>query len=109
MSRSAGPRVQPVLGQSEVCCDSRPCGQEGPWQRLGWAQLAILGYCEDIYVPGRTPDKAEGGWRGTTDDHDLNVTAGRLQLIGKRAEQRVNRLVSDLHVLSVTDRDVESL
>ena len=47
------PRVQPVLGQSEVRCDSRACGQEGLRQRFGEAQFAILGYREEIYVPVR--------------------------------------------------------
>jgi len=55
--------VQPVLGQSEVRCDIRPCGQEGLRQRFSEAQFAILGYREEIYVPGRAPDKAEGGTR----------------------------------------------
>jgi hypothetical protein len=97
LSRSVG-RVQPVLGQSEVCCDSRPCSQEGWWQRFGEAQLAIFGYREEIYVSGRTPDEAEGGQRGTTDDDDLNTAVERLQLIGQRAEQQADGLVSDLHV-----------
>ena len=87
------PRVQPVLGQSEVCCDSGPCGQQGWRQGLGEAQFAILGYREDVHVPGRAPDEAECGQRGTTDDHDLSMTAERLQLIGQRAEQQVDRLV----------------
>jgi hypothetical protein len=37
------------------------------------------------------------------------VAAERLQLIGQRAEQRVDRLICDLHVPSVTDRDVKGL
>ena len=78
-------------------------------QRFGEAQFAILGYREEIYVPGRAPDKAEGGQRGTTDDHDLSAAAERLQLIGQCAEQNVDCLICDLHVLSVTDRDVEGL
>jgi hypothetical protein len=78
-------------------------------QRFGEAQFAILGYREEIYVPGRAPDKAEGGQRGTTDDHDLNMAAERLQLIGQRAEQQVDRLICDLHIPSITDRDVEGL
>jgi hypothetical protein len=38
------PRVQPVLGQPEVRSDSCPCSQERLRQRLGEAQLAVLGY-----------------------------------------------------------------
>jgi hypothetical protein len=72
-------------------------------------QFTVLGYREEIYVSGRAPDEAEGGQRGTTDDHDLNVTAEHLQLIGQRAEQQVDGLISDLHVLSVPDRDDEHL
>ena len=104
-----GPRVQPVLGQSEVCCDSRPCGQEGLRQRLSEAQFAILGYREEIHVPGRAPDEAEGSQRGTTDDHDLNMTAERLQLIGSAPSSRpiVSSVIST--PLSVTGRDVEGL
>jgi hypothetical protein len=43
--------------------------------RFGEAQFAILGYREEIHVPGRALDEAEGGQRGAADDHDLNVAA----------------------------------
>jgi hypothetical protein len=72
-------------------------------------QLAVLGYRQDIHVSGRPPDKAQGRESGTTYDHDLDMTADRLQLIGQRAKQQVNRLVGDLHVRSVGDRDDEHL
>ena len=97
-SKSVGPRVQPVLGQPEVRSDSRPCGQERLRQRLGEAQFAVVGYREQVHVPGRAPDEAQSGQRGTADDHDLNVAAQRLQLIGQRIEQQADRLISDLHV-----------
>ena len=40
---------------------------------------------EEVHVPCRAPDEAECGQRGTTFDHDLSMTAERLQLIGQRA------------------------
>jgi hypothetical protein len=76
------PRVQPVLGEAEVRCHSRSCGQERFWQRFSEAQFAVVGYREEVHVPGRTFDEAKCGQGRTTDDHDLNVTAERLQLIG---------------------------
>jgi hypothetical protein len=92
------PCVQPVLIQAEVRSDSRSCGQERFWQRLGRAQFAVDGDRQEIHVPGRTLDETKGGQRGTPYDHDLNLTAERLQLIGQRAEQQIDRLVSDLHM-----------
>jgi hypothetical protein len=68
------------------------------WQRFGTAQFAVFGYREEIYISGRAPDEAEGGQRGTTDNHDLNVAAERLQLIGQRAEQQADRLRGDVHI-----------
>jgi hypothetical protein len=79
------------------------------WQRFGEAQFAILGYREEIHVSGRAPDEAESSQRGTTDDHDLNPAAKRLQLIGQRAEQEVNRVISDLHVSECNIQGVEGL
>jgi hypothetical protein len=81
------PRVQPGVGQTEVRRDGRPRGQESLWQRFGTTQLPILGYREEIHVSGRAPDQAESGQRGSTDDHDLNMTAKRPQLISQRGEQ----------------------
>lgn len=72
--------------------------QERLRQGLGKAQFAVVCYREEVHVPGRAPDQAEGGQRATPDDHDLNVAATRLQLIGQRAEQNAGRLISDLRV-----------
>ena len=38
------------------------------------AQLAIVCYRQEIHVPGRALDQAEGSQRGTPDDHHLNLT-----------------------------------
>ena len=103
------PRVQPVLSQPEVRCDSRPCSQEYLRQRLGEAQFAVVGYRDDIHISGRAPDEAEGGQRRTADDHNLSAAAQRLQLICQRAEQHADRLITDLHTSKGTTRDVEGL
>lgn len=91
--------VQPVLVQSEVRCDRSPCGQEWLRQWLGEAQFAVVGYREEIHIPGRTPDQAECRQSGTADDHDLKVAAQHLQLIVQRPEQQADRRISDLHIL----------
>jgi hypothetical protein len=67
-------------------------------ERFRQAKFAVLGYREEVYVSGRTLNEAQGGQGGTTDDHNLNEIAERLQLIGERAEQQVDCLVSDLHL-----------
>ena len=94
-------RIQPVLGQPEVRRDSRPGDQEDLRKRFSEAQFAVLGDCKEIYVSGRAPDQAEGTERGTAYDHDLNLTAEYLQLIGQRGKERVDRLVGDLIFRSV--------
>lgn len=85
----------------------RPSRSAGP--AFSQAQFAVLGYREEVYVPGGAPDEAEGGQRGTADDHYLNRAAEHLQLVGQRAEEHADRLVSDLHTLIISERDVEHL
>ena len=60
---------------------------------MGRAQFAVDGDRQEIHVPGRTLDETKGGQRGTPYDHDLNLTAEYLQLIGQRGKERVDRLV----------------
>ena len=98
LSRSVGPAFSQFSASPKSAATAARAARRDGGKGFGEAQFAILGYREEVHVPGRAPDEAECGQRGTTDDHDLNMTAERLQLIGQRAEQQVDRLVSDLHI-----------
>jgi hypothetical protein len=73
LSRSVGPAFSQSSASPKSAATIARAAQEGPRQRFGEAQFAILGYREKIYVSGRASDEAEGGQRGTPDYHELNV------------------------------------
>jgi hypothetical protein len=99
LSRSVGHAFSQLSANPKSAATAARAARSASGNGSAGAQLAIDGYRQEIHISGRTLDEAAGGQRGTSYDHDLNLTAERLQLIGQRAEQQIDRLVSDLHTL----------